>query len=368
MNRSKENEEPKADPAPAAERAAASRLADEVSRLQRLCGGIRESVRGRMRAALAEGDAIRLARPVSRGAGDVTFGIDVAAEEAVSEWLLAEARRRPLSVMTEDAGWRHVGPGPTSEDDPLELPGFDHGGPRIAIDPIDGTRNLMHDLRGAWTVVSYAGPGRGAPRLAELELGVVSELPDTRGGELRELIARRGHGCSAAVRSLADNRVQRSGVLLVDDSDRPDHGYFPFFGYHPDQRAAMQRLAQDYFKRVQTHEGAELGHCYDDQHISSGGQLALLALGHYRMVVDGRERWNELAGVQLQTAKPYDVAGAILCAREAGAIVTRIDGGQLDFELDVSTPVEFVGFHNHGTGARLWPHLEAALAAWRDHV
>lgn len=336
----------------------------EAPRLVDLCRRVRHAVRGQMRRALGEGDAVRLARPVSRGAGDVTFGIDVAAEEAVGEWLEAEARRRPLSVLTEDAGWRHLGPGPSPGDAPLELAGFDHGGPRIAIDPIDGTRNLMHDLRGAWTIVSYAGPGRGAPRLTDLELGLVSELPDTRGGHYRELCAVRGGGCVAAVRALGDDLVLRDGALLVDASDRPDHGYFPFFGYHPDQRAAMQSLAQRFFARLRQREGAEVAHCYDDQHISSGGQLALLALGHYRMVVDARQRWNEAARVALQTAKPYDVAGAILCAREAGAIVTRTDGGTLDFPLDVTTPVEFVGFHNGGTGARLWPHLEAALAEW----
>ncbi|MEZ6017977.1 MAG: hypothetical protein R3F49_22925 [Planctomycetota bacterium] len=333
-------------------------------RIQDLCRRIRHAVRGRMRSALTDGDAVRLARPVSRGAGDVTFGIDVAAEEAVGDWLLDEARRGPLSVLTEDAGWRHLGPGPTPGDAPVELGGFDHGGPRLAIDPIDGTRNLMHDLRGAWTIVSYAGAGRGEPRLSDLSLGVVSELPDTRGAHFRELIAVRGGGCTAAVRALGDDLVLRDGALLVDDSDRPDHGYFPFFGYHPDQRAAMQALARGYFHRVRELEGAELAHCYDDQHISSGGQLALLALGHYRMVVDARQRFNELRQVALQTAKPYDVAGAILCAREAGAVVTRTDGGALDFPLDVTTPVDFVAFHNQGTGARLWPHLEAALEEW----
>lgn len=124
----------------------------------------------------------------------------------------------------------------------------------------------------------------------------------------------RGGGCTSAVRALADDVVLRDGALLADSSDRADHGYLPYFGYHPSQRAAMQ-------------------------------QLALLALGHYRLVVDARQRWNELARVRLQTAKPYDVAGAILVGREVGAVVTRTDSGTLDFPLNVTTPVEFVAFH-----------------------
>ena len=67
------------------------------------------------------------------------------------------------------------------------------------------------------------------------------------------------------------------------------------------------------------------------------------------------------AGVATTTSKPYDVAGAILCARAAGCVVTAADGGELDFELDCTTAVEFVGWANAATARRLAPHLRAVL-------
>ena len=38
-------------------------------------------------------------------------------------------------------------------------------------------------------------------------------------------------------------------------------------------------------------------------------------------------------------------------------------GGALDFPLDATTPVAFVGWANAATATRLGPHLRAALEA-----
>ncbi|MEM8714034.1 MAG: hypothetical protein AAGG01_24080, partial [Planctomycetota bacterium] len=127
------------------------------SPLQDLCAAIRGAVRGALAEAIAASDGLdRVSRAVGAGAGDITFAIDVVAEDAVDAWFEAVSSSGPLSLMTEDAGWRHRGPAPDGAGS-IELEGFHHGGPRIALDPIDGTRNLMHDLRSAWVVVSFAG-------------------------------------------------------------------------------------------------------------------------------------------------------------------------------------------------------------------
>src|SRR5262245_24216672 len=142
--------------------------------LRRLCDELRATTRAALAEARARGSAAELARPVGQGAGDVTFGLDAPAERVLDAWLAAQAARGPLSLLSEDRGWRHRGPsGP--------LAGFDHGGPRIAVDPIDGTRNLMAELRPAWTVVSFAGHGAAEPRLSELGGGIISEIPTRLG-------------------------------------------------------------------------------------------------------------------------------------------------------------------------------------------
>ncbi len=328
-------------------------------RLRDLCARIRVAAR----SALSDGDA-NLARPVRAGAGDFTYGLDVASERAVDAWLDETAREHPLSLLTEDAGWRHLGPGAGGRSTPArDLDGFDHGGPRIALDPVDGTRGLMHDLRSAWTVVSCAGPGRGEPRLSELELGIVSEIPDSRAARFRVLAARHAGPCLLEERELHGSQPVRAGELSCDGDARCDHGFFPFFRYDPAQRPAVAAVEADFFQRLAREERADLRHVFDDQYISNAGQLVLLALGTYRMIADLRAFLAARSGVRTTTSKPYDLAGAVLCAQRAGCVVTAADGAPLDFPLDCVTPVHFVGWANTGTARRLAPHLAQALRA-----
>ena len=341
-------------------------------RLSELYRGVRAAVReAARRADPAPGQAgpSRLARAVGRGAGDETFGIDVVAEEVALAWARREAARSgPLSLLTEDAGWRHFGPARRGTQ-VNELDGFDHGGPRIVCDPIDGTRNLMHDLRSAWCVLALAGPGAGAPSLDEVELGVVGELCDSRAARARLLRAVRGHGARLRLEPLDEPRdgdpAASESPLRADGDARVDHGYFPFFAFHPGSRPRVARVAADFFARIERAHGADLASCLDDQYIASAAHLALTALGTYRMVVDLRARLAELGGSETQTAKPYDVAGAVLVAREAGAVVLDLDGLPLALPLDASTPVSYCAFANEATRARLWPPLAETLAAAR---
>jgi hypothetical protein len=316
-----------------------------------LCDGVRESAL----FALREAGPAHVARPAGRGAGDVSFALDLACEAWVDRWFEARAAAGPLSLLTEDRGWRHRGPAPGGW---RELAGFDHGGPRIALDPVDGTRNLMADLRPAWTVVSFAGPGRGEPRFADVSGGVVSELPTARTHGHRRLWAARGdRGCGRA--EIDPDRGRSDSVLRADADDRPDHGYFPVFRYDPAQRPRIAALEAAFFARLREHEGADTRSTYDDQYISNGGQLVLLAHGIYRMIVDPRAL---LGDARTTTAKPYDVAGALVCAEAAGAVLRGADGAPLDFPLDARTPVHFAGWANEPTRRRLEPHWLAALS------
>ena len=97
--------------------------------LDELGSRIRDAVRTALAQAHAgEGRGGDLAAAVGVGAGDVTFGIDAVAEAEVTRWLEEEAARRPLSLLTEDAGWRHRAPAPGGGSE--EVAGFGHGGPR----------------------------------------------------------------------------------------------------------------------------------------------------------------------------------------------------------------------------------------------
>lgn len=325
-----------------------------------LCERMRHAAREALVQARRSGDFSRIARPVGQGAGDTTYGIDRPSEDALDEWLREVGRVQPLSILTEDAGWRHVGPG---EGGMVELPGFDHGGPRIVVDPIDGTRNLMNDLRSAWSVLGMAGPGRGMPRQSEIVFGVLSEIPDSRAASFRRFSAVRGGPCRFEEKTFyKGGPIVKPSTLRSGSDDRVDHGYFPFFKYMADQRPEIAALEARFLARLSELEGADVRNCYDDQYVSNGGQLALLALGTYRMIADLRGFLAERAGKPTLTTKPYDVAGALLCAQAAGCVVTAVDGGELDFPIDTQTPVSWVGWVNEETRRRLAPHLAAVLA------
>jgi len=314
----------------------------------------------------ADGGTADLARPEHEGAGDVSFGLDVRCEEAALAWLQDVARVCPVSLLTEDRGWLHRGPGDGANSAPRELADFDHGGPRLVLDPVDGTRNLMNDLRSAWSVLAAAGPGADEPRQRDVRFGIVSELSTSREHRRRVLSARRGRPCRLEVVERGTVLVQRE--LVGDDDDRPDHGYFPFFRFRPEERPALARLEADFLGRLERDEDAAVETCFDDQYITSGGQLVNLALGTYRMVCDLRATVAAAQGRTTITTKPYDVAGALVVAASAGCVVTDPDGAELDFPLDTRTPVAFVGWTNEPTRRRLAGHFRAALQAMRSEA
>lgn len=325
--------------------------------LQGLCAELAVLLQGTLAVGSGKGPA--LDRAAAQGLGDVTFGIDIPAEAAVAAWHEEIARATPLSVMTEDNGWRHLIP--DGKGGFTNTNSFDHGGPRIAFDPIDGTRNFMANMRSAWTVISFAGPGPGQPRFSEMLGGMVAELPTTREFLRRVLWAERGGSCTQEEWSVQSGKQTDSRILEVDQDNRADNGYFPFFRYQASLRPAVAQLEADFLGRLLSEEGADEGTLFDDQYITNAGQMVLLAFGTYRVIVDPRPVVAARLGMSTTTAKPYDVAGAFLVAEAAGAVVTDLAGDPLDFPMDCSTPVAFAGWANRPTFERLLPHLTFAL-------
>ncbi len=324
--------------------------------LRALAGLLRLAARDDMQRALATSE---VSRAVGQGVGDLTYALDEAAENALACWFREQASAQALSLFSEDRGWLHLGP--DGAGGVRQLPGFDHGGARLMIDPVDGTRNLMADLRSAWSVMSLCGPGAGEPRLVDVQVAMLAELPDSRAARYRVLGAERGAGAWIEERELASDHLVRRARLVNDGDDRVDHGYFSFFRYTPCMRPKLAQIEAQFFACIEQHEAADLRNCFDDQYISNGGQLVLLALGTYRLIADLRAHLATQFEVSVTTSKPYDCAGAILLAQEAGCVVQDSAGALLDFPLDGSTPVSFVGFANEATARRLGSHLRTAL-------
>ena len=329
-----------------------------TQQLEALADAIRIATRERLAAEESVRGLAPAAQVVSVGVGDVTYGIDLESEEVVSRWFEDCARESALSILTEDVGWRHAGPAPGGGW--RELDGFDHGGPRIAIDPIDGTRPLLGDLRSAWTSIAACPAGPEQPLASDVSYGLLGELPTSMTEGWRLIRAEAGLGATIERCSFAATSEAARVPLTADTDNRSDHGVFSFFRFTPEQRPLIALIEADFFARIEREEGADLMHCYDDQYICNVGQIVHLALCAYRMIADLRAHLSRATST---TAKPYDLAAALLIGREAGCAITDASGSELDFPLDATTPVSFVGWANHATAQRLSGHLERALNA-----
>ncbi|MEP6787200.1 MAG: inositol monophosphatase, partial [Acidobacteriota bacterium] len=104
--------------------------------------------------------------------------------------------------------------------------------------------------------------------------------------------------------------------------------------------------------------------CFEDQYISTGGQLYELMSGHDRFVADLRPL---MRSVMLERdldlsicCHPYDLCTELI-ARELGVIITDEVGKPLNSSLANETDVTWVGYANQAIRGQIEPHLQNSL-------
>jgi len=232
-----------------------------------------------------------LARTGGRGrsvgvgaAGDTTIYADKVAEE---ELLKAVGRR--ARVLSEEAG-------------PLGDPGLEA---LAIVDPLDGSSNFEHGIPFYCTSVAIAG----GSSIEDIAVGVVRDLVS---GDVYSAV--RGSGARKNGKRIHTSRTRdlSDAVIGVDLSRGGKEG--------------AQRLAPLVGgARRQVHFGA------------NALELCYLAEGRTDAFVDLRGR-----------IRITDVAAGFLIAKEAGATVSRADGGMLDPVFDLSHRLSFVASSNLG--------------------
>jgi hypothetical protein len=105
-------------------------------------------------------------------------------------------------------------------------------------------------------------------------------------------------------------------------------------------------------------------HCFEDQYLSSGGQLYELMMGHDRFVADLRpliETVLNRRGLALGICcHPYDMCTELI-AREAGVIVTDERGNLLRAPLRVEPDIAWAGYANETVRREIEPLMRDAL-------
>ena len=342
--------------------------------------------------------------------GDTIYAIDKIAEDVlVGEIDRAIARRHgPVVLVAEGLpGGRAILPRGAPAADARWT---------IIVDPIDGTRGLMYQKRPAWILTGVAPLRRGAPphqagrphplnqrdqpgepSLADIVLALQTEIPLVKQHLCDQLWAFSGDGA----RGERLNRLTGARHAL---SLRPStgttlaHGFATVARFFPGVRAELAALDDEIVETLLGPPVPGKAQLFEDQYISTGGQLYELIVGHDRFVADLRSIARRRDTVdspsvvpppsrdaRRQTSRPspfapratadkssfvlrpsslcchpYDLCTELI-GRECGVIVTDEQGGPLSAPLDVDADVSWVGYANRALRTTVEPVLLQAL-------
>ena len=240
---------------------------------------------------------------------------------------------------------------------------------KLIVDPIDGTRGLMYQKRPGWILSAVAPLGDGNPHLSDVTVAVMTEIPLLKQHLCDQLWAVRGHG----LRAQRINRLDGSGQDLTPRPSQATsiaHGFATVSRFFPGAREVLAALDDSIAEQVLGPVEAGKAQYFEDQYISSGGQLYELVMGHDRFIADLRPLIEPIAAAHGRNlgicAHPYDLCTALI-AEEAGVIITSPTGDPLDAALDIHSDVGWIGYANEQIRAQVEPILQAELAKWRFH-
>jgi fructose-1,6-bisphosphatase/inositol monophosphatase family enzyme len=294
-----------------------------------------------------------LSRVAREDQGDTIYEIDRVAEHALVE----EIGR---TIATRDAPVLLIAEGLTGGE--VVIP---RDTPRTAVrwvmivDPVDGTRGVMYQKRPAWILTGVAA-GPGPRTLADIELAVQTEIPLVKQHLCDEVWAVRGLG-AAAFRTNRLTLESRPLELHPSSATTIAHGFTTISRFFPGNRAELAAIDDEVVEAVLGPPQPGKAQAFEDQYISTGGQLYELMAGHDRFIADLRPLFERRrAGGAALCCHPYDLCTELI-ARELGVPVTDERGGPLDAPLDVASEVAWIGYANQALKARVEPHLQRAL-------
>lgn len=327
----------------------------ELSSFRRLLCALQDHIRDTCIAARR-----RQGKNFSRVAGvtsaDTIYYIDRLSEEAILGWFDEHwPAIAPVELVMEGL-----------EGDAVTFP---RGTPvhctkwKCILDPIDGTRGVMYDKRAAFILAGVA-PQRGArTHLGDLVVAAMTELPTTKQDRADQLSAVLGGGVIAETHDLARGS-RRRWTPRPSRARNFEHGFASLARFFPEGKALLAQVEETLWRDlgVLGKNGGQL--VFDDQYISTGGQLFELIVGHDRMLGDLRPPAYAKLGLSSAAlcCHPYDICTALI-AREAGCVIEAPDGKPLRAPLDTTTPVSWMGYANPTLARIVRPVLRRIMAA-----
>jgi hypothetical protein len=291
---------------------------------------------------------------------DTIYQLDALVEPILLRHCEQWGREQPLVLIAEGIEADPAGGGAEGMRvfPPDRSPG--DAGIRLIVDPVDGTRGLMYDKRSAWSLAGVA-PNLG-PRtcLRDIEVAVMTELPTSKMGQADVLWAVRGHGSAARREGLAGGA---SAPLALNPStaSRIDHGFATITDFFPGTKVLAGELMEYLVHHLIGQADVTRAVVFEDQYISTGGQLYELMVGHDRFTADLRSIFYRIQGQPAGLCvHPYDLC-TMLIAREAGVQLSDGLGAPPDGPLDVTTPLSWAGYANSSLRDQIEPLINRFL-------
>jgi fructose-1,6-bisphosphatase/inositol monophosphatase family enzyme len=318
---------------------------------------LHEMIRGAVVEACERESLESLSSVAREEEGDTIYAVDRVSEDLLIDFFEREiASVAPVILIAEGLpGGQVVLPHGAGEVDAVW---------RIIVDPIDGTRGLMYQKRSGWVLTGVARNRGEETNLSDIELAVQTEIPLVK----QHLSDCAWAMCGAGCRAERFNRLtgeRKEITLRPSQSNSIAHGYAQVARFFPGAREELAAIDEEIVLSALGPVESGKAHCFEDQYASSGGQLYELMSGHDRFTADLRPLMENILrerGLKLGICcHPYDLSTELI-AREAGVIVTGVDGKPLDARLAVEPDVAWVGYANQQIHAQIEPLLRAALA------
>jgi len=328
----------------------------DISTLLEPLRRLHETIRAAVVEACERAASGELAKVVSEEEGDTIFALDRVSEEVLIDFFEREvAPHAPVLLIAEGlSDGQIIVPRGTAESDVVW---------RIIVDPIDGTRGLMYQKRSGWILTGVA-PNRGPETsLNDIELAVQTEIPLVKQHLSDVLWAIRGGGFHAE----RFNRITGEHAPLdlhPSTAVNIEQSYSQVVRFFPGVRDVLAAIDDEIIRGALGPAQPGKALSFEDQYTSTGGQLYELMAGHDRFTADLRAHMDPITSERglprLLCCHPYDLCTELI-AREAGVIVTGVDGGPLKARLAVEPDVSWVGYANERIRATVEPLLQAAL-------
>jgi hypothetical protein len=332
-------------------------LSDEKEKLRSLLCQLGTTIQSHVIRQRDCRNTVQLSEVSSFTASDTIYFIDKFSEEALLGWFDDHwPHHLPVEVVAE--GLEDMSPVTFPNGTQIRDTRF-----KVIIDPIDGTRELMYDKRSAWVLAGVAPQKFEANCLNDIQVAMMTELPCTKQKIADQISGYVGCGKGGLVAERHSLETGDRGPLLIcpSKSTTVEHGVAAFTKFFPEGKELTARFETELWKRLGVYGGSNSPVIFDDQYISSGGQMYELLVGHYRFYGDLRpEILNSLGLGHTLTCHPYDVAAGLLL-KEAGCVYKSPWGGEVDAPLDTTSPVSWVAYANEDLAALICPVLKTLM-------